>query len=97
MPKRLFYFFLQPLSTAGLAADARVIGHALEALTTVAGVLLAAAALLASGALLLAHLPAILGVIAALLALLHGRLISTIVFLLLAVAWFNWLWNLTPA
>lgn len=82
-------FFLQPVTLRDTAAELTAIARAL-------GIVLGLAIMVAAGFATLAHLPSIMFAGLAVIALMNGRLFAMIVSLMLALAWFNWLWGITP-
>lgn len=98
--KMIINFFLQPVTWRATAADAAAMGGALRALAKLlldlTPALLKLSLLMAGAALLLAHVPALAMLCMAGLAISNGRFFSTILCLMLALAWFHWLWRITP-
>lgn len=82
-------FFLQPVTLRDTAAE---LAAAIRAL----GIVLALVVMIAAGFATLAHLPSIVFAGLAVIALMNGRLFAMIFSLMLALAWFNWLWGITP-
>lgn len=86
---RITNFFLQPVTLRDTAAELAAVARAL-------GIVLGVAIMGAAGLTTLAHLPSIVFVGLAVIALMNGRLFAMIFSLMLALAWFNWLWGITP-
>lgn len=82
-------YFLQPITLRDTAAEALAIVRALAVLAIMVVMAVAAGAALA-------HLPSIVMLGLAFVALLSGRVFSMIFCLMVALAWFNWLWGITP-
>lgn len=81
----IYNFFFQPITKATLTRDGILLFD-----------LVRYALILASAALFFVHIPSITLVVIAGIALMHGRMFATAFAILCAIAWFNWLWGITP-